>query len=112
MERGVRGPLEEQTCPTPSQLIRAASEESVRCNGRQRTHGSKRLGPRVTPWVLLGTLLRLVAIQPWKYEWHAVRDKSAKNIFLGLSEIASVKHLTKIRAFVRAQHNASFVISN
>lgn len=34
--------------------------------------------------VSLGGLLKHAALQLWKYEWHVVKDKSAKNIFLGI----------------------------
>lgn len=43
--------------------------------------GSKNLD---TPWAFWGTLLKSASLQLWKYEWHVVRDKSAKNIFLGI----------------------------
>ena len=69
--------------PPPRSLAGQRTGKSV-LTADKRTHGSKTLGPLVTPWVSLGTLLKLAAFQLWKYEWHVVRDKAAKNIFLGI----------------------------
>lgn len=103
MERGERG-LEGWLALLPHGLTEVTYGQRVCFNGRLMD-GSRKTCPLVTLWVSLDTLLKLAALQLWKYEWYVVKGKSAKNIFLGIKWDRICKASNR---FIGAQYNGSF----